>query len=181
MKVNITLLLLLISKLIVAQEVTFEGIDTKNDTTYLKGTTEPFTGKVVAFQTNGKKSIEIEYKNGKETGTNRSWYPNGNLMNETQLTNGKIDGLWIDYYDNGQKQNEVTYETDYMNGSCTRWYKNGKIKEQGNYVHCRENGKWIYYFENGQKQSEGEYNKAEKVGTWTEWNEKGEIIKTEKH
>jgi len=37
-------------------------------------------------------------------------------MNETQLANGKIDGLWIDYYENGQKQNEITYETDYMNG-----------------------------------------------------------------
>ena len=108
MKVINVLLLVLFCKLIFAQEVTFEGIETKNDTTYLKGTNEPYTGKVVAFQVNGKKAIEIEYKNGTETGTNKTWYQNGNLMNETQLTNGNIDGLWIDYYENGQKQNETS-------------------------------------------------------------------------
>ena len=101
-------------------------------------------------------------------------------MNETQITDGKIDGLWIDYYENGQKQNELTYEMDFMYGPCTRWYENGQIKEQGNHQHCKEQGHWVYYYLNGQKQSEGDYNQAVKVGTWTEWNEKGEVVKTEK-
>ena len=174
------LAILLLYRCVHAQEVTFEGIETHDSITVLKGTNEPFTGKVVAFNVNGKKSMELEYKNGRESGTNRSWFPNGNIMNETQITNGKIDGLWIDYYENGQKQNELTYEMDYMYGPCTRWYENGQIKEQGNHQHCREQGHWIYYYENGQKQSEGDYNQAVRIGTWTEWNEKGEVIKTEK-
>jgi uncharacterized protein len=164
-----------------AQEVTFEGIETRDGITYLKGTNEPFTGKAVAFNGDGKKSTEIEYKNGHESGTNRIWYQSGKLMNETQITDGKIDGLWIDYYENGQKQNELNYEMDYMYGPCTRWYENGQIKEQGSHQHCKEQGHWVYYYENGQKQSEGDYNQAVKIGTWTEWNEKGEVVKTEKY
>lgn len=164
-----------------AQEVTFEGVETHDSITTLKGSKEPFTGKVVAFNINGKKTLELEYKNGRESGTNRSWYPNGNIMNETQITNGKIDGLWIDYFENGKKQNEITYETDYMNGPCKRWYESGQVKEQGNYQHCREEGYWVYYFENGQKQTAGDYHQAQKVGVWTVWNEKGEVIKTEKY
>jgi antitoxin component YwqK of YwqJK toxin-antitoxin module len=178
MKVNIFLFLIFISQYVFSQEVTFEGIETKNEITYLKGTNEPFTGKVVAFNINGKKSIEIEYKNGKETGTNRSWFANGNLMNETQLTDGKIDGLWIDYYESGKKMNGITYENDYMTGPCTRWYENGNIKESGNHHHCKENGYWVYYFENGQKQTAGEYSEAQKIGDWIEWNEKGVVLKT---
>lgn len=178
MKVNILFILLLFSQYLFSQEVTFDGIETKNEVTYLKGTNEPFTGKVIAFNGNNKKTLEIEYKNGKETGTNKTWFANGKLMNETQLTDGKIDGLWIDYYDNGNKMNEITYENDYMTGPCTRWYENGNVKEKGNHHHCKEQGYWEYYYENGKKQTAGDYIDSQKKGVWTEWNEKGEVVKT---
>ena len=179
MKVNILLFLSLFSTIVFSQEVTFEGVETKNEITYLKGTNDPFTGKVVAYNINKKKNLEIQYLNGKETGTNRTWYPNGNLMNETQLTEGKIDGLWIDYYENGKKKNEITYENDYMTGPCTRWYDNGNIQEKGNHHHCKEQGYWEYYYENGQKRTAGDYLDAQKTGIWIEWNEKGAFVNTQ--
>ena len=162
-----------------AQEVSFDAIYEKDGLTYIKGSNELFTGKVVAFYPNGKKSLEIEYKNGIESGTNRNWYANGNIANETQIDSSKIDGLWIDYYPNGVKQNEVTYETDYMNGPCVRRYENGNISEEGSYAHCREEGLWKYYWENGNKKAEGYYHEASKTGEWKYWDEQGKESATE--
>lgn len=157
-----------------SQEVTMDAVEEINGLTCLKGSHEPFTGKTVAFHTNGKKSLEIEYRNGVESGTNRTWYNTGQLMNETQIDSGKIHGLWIDYFPDGKKQNEVTYETDYMNGPCTRWYENGQIKESGSYVHCREEGEWTYYWPNGKRKAKGTYHEAIRTGTWEFFNEQGE-------
>ena len=124
---RILLILVFFTSFAYAQEVTFDAIEEIKGLCYLKGTNQLFTGKTVDFYSNGKKSIEVEYQNGVESGTNRTWYNTGILMNETQIDSGKINGYWIDYFPNGTKQNEIVYEDDYMNGPCTRWYENGNI------------------------------------------------------
>jgi antitoxin component YwqK of YwqJK toxin-antitoxin module len=120
------LLLFLLPFMTYAQEVSFDGVELKNGITFLSGTDIRFTGKTVGFYPNGNKCIEIEYRNGIESGTNRTWYNDGTISNETDIDSGKIHGKWIDYYPGGTRQNEITYENDYMNGPCTRWYQNGQ-------------------------------------------------------
>lgn len=171
------LLLIILPFSLIAQEVSFEAVENINGITVIKGTKEPFTGKTVAFYPDGKKSLEIEYRNGIESGTNRSWYNDGKIMNETQIDSGKINGYWIDYYPNGVKENEVIYENDFMNGPCTRRYDNGNVKETGRYSHCREEGLWIYYWENGAKKAQGEYRESIKTGEWQYWDKNGSILK----
>jgi len=160
-----------------AQDVPFDGVEEHNGLQYLKGTDDLFTGKTVSYHPNGKKAVEISYIQGKENGTNRQWYANGTLQNETQIKDGKLNGLWIDYYENGKKEQEITYEDDYMNGKCTRWYENGKVKEQGQNVHCREEGLWIFYYENGLKKEEGAFHEAQKTGLWKEYDEQGKLVR----
>lgn len=159
-----------------AQEVSFDGVEIKDGITVISGTAIPFTGQTVGFYPDGKKCIAIEYRNGIESGTNRTWYNDGTIFNETEIDSGKIHGKWIDYYPDGKKQNEVTYEKDYMNGPCTRWYANGQVSEQGNYHHCREEGEWIYFWENGQVKAQGHFHEAVKTGEWQYFDEKGNSI-----
>ena len=51
---------------------------------------KPFTGLFVGFDHNGGKKAEIHFKNGKQNGTAKMWYENGQQSHETNDTSGKI-------------------------------------------------------------------------------------------
>ena len=132
MKNMLLIVFALISFSSCSQEVSFDTIERKNEIVYIKGTDTPYTGKVVSYYQNGKKSAEFSYVDGIENGINRTWYASGQISNETQIKDHKINGLWVDWYENGYKKNEVTYQEDYMLVNDIGGKKMVKNRKEGN-------------------------------------------------
>ena len=91
-----------------------------------KGDSEtPFTGVVVLLKhENGKKQLEVTYKDGKKEGLSTMWHANGQKMMEGTYKDGKKEGLHTDWHENGQKRSEATYKGGKL-VSETNWDKEG--------------------------------------------------------
>jgi len=50
------------------------------------------------------------YKDGKLDGLYTEWYENGQKVKEGNYKDGKDDGLYTEWYENGQKEFELTYK-----------------------------------------------------------------------
>ena len=46
---------------------------------------------------------------------------------------GKVNGLYREWYENGQLERECTYKDDKKAGLYRRWYKNGQLQEECTY------------------------------------------------
>ena len=86
----------------------------------------------------------------------------GNKEFEGSYKDGKLDGLWTNWYENGQKSSEITYK----NGKqyIIRTYKDGK----------RE-GFWTWWYANGQKFYEDVYKDGELIES-KKWDRDGNLI-----
>ena len=52
--------------------------------------------------------------------------------------------------ENGQIEQEGNYKDDKLDGKWTYWHENGQIEQEGNYKDDKLDGKWTYWHENGQ-------------------------------
>ena len=93
--------------------------------TYRINSEKPFTGKSVGFHPNGQKSLEANYKNGKEHGPWLMWHENGQKQIKGNYKNGLQQGLWIVWHKNGQRQIERNFK-DGIESSVKYWNVNGK-------------------------------------------------------
>lgn len=76
-------------------------------------------------------------------GTNRFWYPNGNLQAEGRFARGVEDGAWRFFHEDGSPL-------------CEGQYDRGKLS-----------GTWTYYYEGGAQAATGTWDQGQRVGTWT--------------
>ncbi len=96
---------------------------------FLKGSANPYTGKVINYYVNsGKKNIIETYKDGIKDGLWTRWYENGKKKEEKNYKNGKLDGLGTSWYENGQKEKEENYKDDKQDGLEVWWHENGQKK-----------------------------------------------------
>ena len=75
----------------------------RNELFYVKGETEPFTGKAFELYENGQKKWEQEFLRGKFHGQWFSWHENGTKAWEGAYKDGEKDGKWIWWDENGEK------------------------------------------------------------------------------
>jgi antitoxin component YwqK of YwqJK toxin-antitoxin module len=71
------------------ERVTSEELDIRNDIAYLPNEDAPFTGKHIENHVNGKKYIEIQYKDGRKDGLVIMWDEYGHKVGEINYTNGQ--------------------------------------------------------------------------------------------
>ena len=77
--------------------------------------------------------LERNYKDGKLDGLFKEWYENGKLDMKGNYKDGIKDGLWKKWYENGQLVFEMNYKDDKEDGLQRLWYENGQLKSEGNY------------------------------------------------
>ena len=58
--------------------------------------------------------LERNYKDGKLDGLFKEWYENGQLRIERTYKDDKADGLWKEWYENGQLMGEGKYKDEEM-------------------------------------------------------------------
>ena len=126
---------------------------------YWKDVIEPDNGGA-SFKDEGEGlRYEWYYKDGKQDGVSKGWFPNGQIKNIRTFKDGDLNGLYTIWYENGngQKRYEGTFKDGKEDGLYTNWYDNGQKKREATYKDGKENGKWIYWYKNGQKKYETTY------------------------
>ncbi len=127
---------LLLSVGLSQQEYDLNSIEEKNGVYYKKYSEEIVNGKV--FEMFGDVKVPL----GK-------------------MKDGKLDGLWTDWYENGKKNIEENYKDGELDGLKTWWYRNGQKRKEGNYKDGKPDGLWTWWYKNGKKKSEKTYKDGE--------------------
>lgn len=103
------------------------------------------------------------YINGYETGTEKSYLPNGDIISEIEYLNGKKNGI-AKSYTNKKIQLENNYKNDLLDGLSKRYDNpgSGVVLEEGNYIQGKREGIWISRDMYGKDTEYNEY----KNGVW---------------
>lgn len=113
--------------------------------------------------------ITVEnYAMGKRTGTWKVFSSeSGNLLEEKNYLNGKLNGVHKTYYTDGEVSLEEIYLDGKLNGHATAYYpKTHKISSTGDYLKGVRNGAWDFYDVAGKIRSTEEYQEAKLLKTY---------------
>lgn len=115
------------------------------------------SGKLISYYSNGNKSAEIEYADGKVNGRFELFHPNGNTMYRTNEIYNHTEGNLEEFYANGVQKSSYSYATNSMDGGYKEFYENKTVKEEGQYFNGLEHGLFKYYDTNGKLISQRTY------------------------
>ena len=94
---------------------------------------------------------------------------------ERNYKDGKLDGLFKEWYENGQLKEEGNYKDGERDGLQRHWYENGQLKYEGNFKDGKGDGLEKLWYENGQLRYEGNIKDGELDGLFKEWYENGQL------
>jgi antitoxin component YwqK of YwqJK toxin-antitoxin module len=114
---------------------------------------QAFSGILFSLYENNDTAFVHEYKNGREHGDWKEFYP-GYLVKETrQFNNGKKTGQYIAYWPNGSKQLNYFFVNDEYQGTCREWMDDGTLIKEMNYNNGHEEGPQKAWYGNGKVRS----------------------------
>ena len=96
-----------------------------------------------------KKRSEGDYFYGRENGTWKFWYRNGQLKEEANFIEGMLNGSVVYYYESGQKEKEGYFWYDKPDSLFQEWYSDGRLKSKGSFNRGMREGVWEYYYPDG--------------------------------
>lgn len=100
-------------------------------------------------------SIEKNLQDNPLNGPKREFYPNGKIMREYTLKDGKVDGSYKFYDQLGRLVSDQYYKDGEPNGYMKTFYPSGQIKSEGNMKPGGDiSGRSAEYYENGTLKSE---------------------------
>lgn len=67
-------------------------------------------------------------------GLYQDWHSNGRKSKECTYVNGKLHGLYQKWYSDGTKHEVCTHINGVLNGECHKWYNNGNKYTECGYV-----------------------------------------------
>ena len=91
--------------------VDFADVEVRDGLQYLKGSSDPYTGKVLKSFDNGNWQMELDLKDGMPDGKIVTYYKNGQKKEESYFKGGKpADGEWLGWHENGELKIEIIIE-----------------------------------------------------------------------
>ncbi|HEY1790165.1 MAG TPA: exo-alpha-sialidase [Verrucomicrobiae bacterium] len=103
-------------------------------------------GKEIDFYANGAKEHEVAYKNGRKTGAESFWAPDGKRLWEWQHNLKKDRSVWTQYWPNGNKRFQSTWNTKpeardlkrsffgyVAEGPASQWNEDGSMEVSGTF------------------------------------------------
>jgi antitoxin component YwqK of YwqJK toxin-antitoxin module len=106
------------------------------------------------------------------------YYKSGKIAARIPFHNGIYNGKYATYYPSGQLINETSYVNDYREGLAKSCFESGSVKELMNWHNGSRHGNYALYFANGKKAIEGGYHAGKRYGKWLFYNESGKIVET---
>ncbi len=83
---------------------------------------------------------EIQYVDGKKSGTEKEYYSSGVLWRKIPYKNDKINGMVISYYENGNREFEIPYRNGKKDGTEKDYYISRELNWEKPYVNDTLNG-----------------------------------------
>ena len=143
---------------------------------------KPFSGTLNEHYDSVHIKSSIQYFNGKQEGTEISYFPNGQKETMRFYTGGEKDSVHTGWWANGNKRFEYHFSSGIYDGNFTEWYEGGKLGKEIIYKKgqelsgkgWRENGKLYmsYVMKDGRR-----YGLVNAQLCYTLKNERGEYVK----
>jgi hypothetical protein len=143
---------------------------------------KPFSGTLMEHYDSAHIKSSIQYFNGKQEGTELSYFHNGQKEALRFYTGGEKDSLHTGWWPNGNKRFEYHFINGAYDGNFTEWYEGGKLGKEIIYKNgeelsgkgWRENGKlyMCYVMKDGRR-----YGLVNAQLCYTLKNERGEYVK----
>ncbi|MBN2522901.1 MAG: toxin-antitoxin system YwqK family antitoxin [Bacteroidales bacterium] len=115
-----------------------------------------------SFYTGTLTSTEV-YNKGVKHGTEKQYYPNGQVSEEIDWVNNAKHGIWNQYFDDGTLKLKTSYSYNQLNGPYTLYWPNGNLLIMGHHLDNKRHGTWTFFTDEGKKEFEiiYKYGKAE--------------------
>jgi antitoxin component YwqK of YwqJK toxin-antitoxin module len=123
-----------------------------------------------------QKVEEGAYKDSKQVGLWKKYFPGGNIKDEITYLNGRPNGYYVNYYENGKVQEEGTWVNNKQVGQFKRYHENGVVAQEFNFNNkgVRE-GVQKYYYDNGKLMMVGDWAEGKESGILKEYYENGDL------
>lgn len=146
------------------------------------------------YSEEGKKIVEISYKEGKKHGPRKS-YENEKVIRIDHYLEDNIEGISQQFFPEGQLKRELPYKKDKKEGQGFEYEINGRIITLLNYKADvltkkrsinqiddlgQKQSTWMTFYKNRALKVEGPYINDLKNGYWKFYTSKGNLIKVEK-
>lgn len=115
------------------------------------------------FYKNGRKQLEVVYKDDVPHGPSNRWYFSGAKELQENYIGGKRNGLTRQWDLQGKLIEEISYKNDTLHGSYTLYHESLEIKVEGHYNMGMFDSTWTYYDISGMKVGDGRYNSGNGV------------------
>lgn len=102
---------------------------------------------------NGSLLMEYSLKNGKKEGAFKVYYDDGTLKKSGFFSNNLENGIFKEFDEDGNIEIEYNMVKGIMDGAFKTFYSDGSIKRTGVIKNGKQNGKQIEYYPNGTIQS----------------------------
>lgn len=99
-----------------------------------------------------------EYKKGIKCGKSISYFPSGQVAEETNWKGNKKNGSMRQYFPSGNEKTVAVFKDGQFNGVYYVFYKKGNFNIKGKYKNGLKDGVWIYYNQGGKVNKEIVYN-----------------------
>ncbi len=116
----------------------------------IMGNNQPFNGTLFTLFPGTIDTAELaSYKEGKEHGEWKKYYPSKQLKEKRYFENGQKRGEYITWWENGQKQLDYFFMADEYEGTCKEWNNEGRLTKVMNYKKGHEEGQQQCWYDNG--------------------------------
>ena len=119
--------------------IQMDEIVKRDDTFYRKFSNIPFSGHIESYHPNGQLKIIGDLSDGKKEGNWIEYYLSGIKKSEGQFANGKKDGPWLYYFLNANIKEKQFFIDGHRDGLWEKFDVHGTVVQTESY----QNGKWI--------------------------------------
>ena len=102
-------------------------------------------GRYTEYYENGNLLLVTTYKDGKQNGYAKKYYPNGKVEIKGQMKNNLAEGKFTFFYEDGHRQSIKNFKKGIYDGYYMEFYPNGAVKVKGNYTDGFKNGIFSSY------------------------------------
>jgi len=111
---------------------------------------QPFTGTLFTLFPGTVDTAELAtYKDGKEHGEWKKYYPSKKIKGKRYFENGQKTGEYLAWWENGNKQLDYVFVDGEYEGACKEWNEKGLLTRHMNYKQGHEEGSQQYWYDNG--------------------------------
>jgi antitoxin component YwqK of YwqJK toxin-antitoxin module len=133
-------------------------------------------GPFVEFHEDGTtKKLEGEYKQTRQHGLWKAWWPNGTMRQKGTLEIGYQHGVWEAWYENGSRRGKGSYDMGKPDGIFFEWHPDDSLWQEYGWVKGKLQGEWYMLNPDGSMDEHGYYREGVPDGHWRLWHPNGQL------